>query len=76
MTIDYLINAIRNADSLSDLKRFVGCTEEEKRASERRVKAIDKIWDKHGSFENMPMLDQDHYNRLNREQTEFENMYC
>lgn len=75
------IRAIRNADSLEELLHMVGPTEDENEAAKRRLENMDKIWlrckDQYGfNKSDWPWADRERYERLDREQAEFEAKYC
>jgi hypothetical protein len=78
---DALVNAIRNAESLGELKRLIGPSQEEEQRSIERLAQIEAKWQAnvkaHGEDPSKwPSQAWDGYNRLMAEQTEFENQYC
>jgi hypothetical protein len=75
MTLEKLLDAIRAADSLDELKRLIGPSENEKSEAEIRQGQIDAIWAKCGSFSAMDRGTQARYDRLMAEQNEFESRY-
>ncbi len=76
MNIKQLKDAIRKSKNLSDLKRLVGPSEKEEQAAMERLSMMEVIWDKYGSFDVMPTRVIEQYNRLQKKQNEFENLYC
>ena len=75
-TVEQLIDEIRKAESLDDLKRALGPSEADAQAAAERLAAMDAIWDRYGSFDAMPYHAQERYKKLQEEQTNFENQYC
>ena len=76
ITLEALVEAIRDADSLSELKELIGPSDRQAEAVRQRLSAIDAIWDRHGSFNAMPPGTLQRYNQLMEEQRVFENKYC
>lgn len=80
-TAEELTTAIRNATDLKDLKHMVGPADDESEKAVRRLAQIDAIWkrcEKHyGSDPALwPWEDKELYDRLMKEQGEFESEYC
>lgn len=76
-TVEQLTNAIRTADSLSELKRMVGPTEAQNEQSSKRIAEIDSIGEQYGyNTETMPWHVAERYKRLMAEQDAFEGEYC
>lgn len=79
-TVESLINAIRSADDLSELKRMVGADETMQNLAASRIAEIDKLWDRYyanaESESDIPAHIKDKYERLNAEQSAFEAQYC
>ncbi len=81
-TAPYLIDAIREADSLEELQRMVGASDSEHDKAQKRLDEIDRIWER-SQKDNWPANEElwpypfgERYKRLIDEQTEFENKYC
>ena len=73
--------AIREADSLNELKHLVGPSDDANEAARLRLELMDNIWlrckDKYGfNRRDWPSLDRENYERLMIEQDEFEAQYC
>ncbi len=76
-TAEQLIDAIRGASDLSELKRLVGPTQEQLDRARQRLRQMDIIWNHtERDGKTMSMAQEARYNRLMAEQTEFENHYC
>lgn len=77
LTAEQLISAIHSADNLNELKRLVGPPQSEERRAAERLKQIDRIFDRWADkLDQMPPATKERFERLDREQTEFENKYC
>lgn len=79
-TVERLINAIRSADDLAELKRMVGADDSEQNLAASRITEIDKLWDRYfanaKSESEIPAHIKEKYERLNAEQAAFEAEYC
>ncbi|OEE38323.1 hypothetical protein A1QO_02790 [Vibrio genomosp. F10 str. ZF-129] len=76
-TAEELISAIRSADSLAELKRMVGTTNDLVKQSSDRIAEIDRINDQHGyDIDTMPWQVSERYKTLQAEQDAFESVYC
>ncbi len=80
LTKEDLVLAIRSAESLSELTRLIGPTEEENEQSRMRLERIDEL-DKRCDWENCsPGIDAIEARAKRRavmdQQAEFENKYC
>ena len=72
-TVDSLLAAIRGADSLEELQRMVGPSEDESRKNVERLAKIDSFFVQYGAYdENWP----EHAKDLLAEQGRFESAYC
>ena len=72
-TVDQLLDAIRGADSLEDLKRMVGPSDQESQKSMERLAKLDAYFEKYGDYgDDWP----EHAKRLMEEQNQFENDFC
>lgn len=76
ITLEALADAVRNADSLTEVRRLVGPSALEEAAARIRLDTMDSIWNKYGDFDAMPPERLRCYNQLAAKQTLFENMYC
>ena len=82
MTKDDLILAIRNAESLDELKRLVGPTDEENQVAKIRIEKIKSLWDKAEAMEwghdpkSWPYPYCDIFIVFDTKQSAFENLYC
>ncbi len=82
LSADQWVLAIRNTDSLEDLKRAIGPSQSELEASKRRLNQLDAMWakaqEKGWGYEpkNWPYPFNEGYERINQEQITFENQYC
>ena len=81
-TVEELVTAIQEADSLDELKRMVGASEEETRSAECRIQSLDALLlqaRKNGWGTDVrlwPEFERDKFNRLNKKQIAFENRYA
>jgi len=80
-TAEHWKEAIRDADSLSELKHLAGPSNDANEAARVRIEMMDKIWlackDKYGfNRRDWPSLDRENYERLMIEQDAFESDYC
>lgn len=79
-TVDQLVNAIRNAESLADLQRLVGPSEEESEAARKRLAQMESLTDACKWSETCPdnqaHAARERYKRIECEQRSFENQYC
>ncbi len=80
-TAEHWKEAIRDADSLSELKHLVGPTDDANEAARVRIEMMDMIWlackDKYGfNRRDWPDAHREKYERLQAEQDEFEAQYC
>lgn len=77
ISLSQLITAIRNAESLAELQRLVGPSEEEEARAKQRMSQIDAMWDRcNGDLSTLAVFTKERYDQLMLEQTEFENKYC
>lgn len=77
VSLTQLITAIRNADSLEELQRLVGPSDEEEAQAKQRLSQIDTIWNRcNGDLSALNVFTKDRYDQLMLQQTEFENKYC
>ena len=80
LTVESLINAIRSADDLSELKRMVGADATMQNLASSRIAEIDKLWDRYyanaASESDIPAHIKDKYERLNAEQSAIESQHC
>ncbi|MET4696921.1 hypothetical protein [Endozoicomonas lisbonensis] len=82
MTANYLIEAIREAESLEELQRMVGPSENDETLNRQRLAKIDQLWEKSqkenwpSSIDLWPYPYGERYKQLNAEQAEFESRYC
>lgn len=79
-TVDELIEAIRNATDLADLKHMVGPTVGDDERAVQRLEQIDAIWtrcEKHYGSDTAlwPSHDKEIYDRLMKEQGDYESRY-
>ena len=75
--LENLKSRIRDSSSIEDLRclvRYVGPTEEDELQAEKRIKRIDKIYDKYG--DELPPNAQSELDRLTKQQDEYEHKYC
>lgn len=81
LTPEQIIQAIREADSLADLKKAIGPTQDEKAAAMRRLENMDSLWssaEKKGwgyDPSRWPYPFNESYLRLSQEQITYENQY-
>jgi hypothetical protein len=76
LKLQELVSVIRNAETLEEVKRFVGPSEEEKEASRRRINRINILRKTHGlAFSSWPMDAINEFTALDSEQVMFEQMY-
>jgi len=80
-TAEHWKEAIRDADSLNELKRLVGPADDDNEAARLRLEAMHLIWlrckDKYGFDRSAwPWVDRENYERLQAEQDAFESDYC
>jgi len=80
LTAAELIDKIRTATSLADLKHLVGPSDHENEAEKRRLAQMEDIWklcfEKYdGQIYMLPYPLDETYERLRDEITEFENQY-
>lgn len=80
MTAEELVNAIREADSLEELQRLVGATEQEVELAKQRLEQLDALapackWD-----EMCPDYEaqqaRERWDRIMKIQGEYESKYC
>ena len=80
LTAEQLVNVIRNADDLSELKRLVGADDNAKGQASMRIAEIDRLWDRYyanaASESEVPAHIREKYDQLNAEQSAFEAEYC
>lgn len=81
LTAEYLVNEIRRATELADLKRIVGPSDEEDQLSIQRLDKIDRLYEKAQANawgadpKGWPFPYSDTYVRLMDEQRQYENLY-
>jgi hypothetical protein len=79
-TVEQLINAIRSADDLGELKRMVGADNNASELSSKRITEIDRLWDRYyanaANESDIPIHIKEKYEQLNAEQSAFEAEYC
>lgn len=79
---EQLINKIRNANSLTELTRLVGPTQEENERARQRLEKIDRLdkkceWgNKTGTISSAARQAREKRAQIMAEQTKFENKYC
>lgn len=72
-TVETLLAAIRGADSLEELQRMVGPSEDESRKNVERLAKIDSFFEQYGAYDdNWP----EQAKELLAEQGRFESAYC
>ena len=80
LTLDKLINAIRKAEDLKELKQLVGPSQAEIDKAEARMAEMDKLWEKYyldaEDQEAIPYQIRQKYDELNMQQSEFESQFC
>lgn len=80
LTLETLVDAIRNGASTDELKRMVGPTEEEAEASRSRIAAMDSLDAKCEWGSMTPSVEaqqaRDRRQTLARSQGAFESQYC
>jgi hypothetical protein len=75
-TVGELIEAIRSASDLKELKRLVGPSAAEAERAEQRLIAIDGIYERHGwDKDKWPYAVFERFMALDHLQTAFENEY-
>lgn len=74
--MNQLINDIRSANSLADLKRHVGPSEEDNQKSINRLAEMARLDNQYKSFENMPDSVIERYQKLLNEQVLYESEFC
>lgn len=75
--LEKLKSRIRDSSSIEDLRclvRYVGPTEEEELQAEKRIKRIDKIYEKYG--DELPPNAQSELDILTEKQDKYEYKYC
>lgn len=80
-TASQWIAVIRDADSLTELKKLAGPSDEANEDARLRLEAMDRLWlsckDKYGfNRRDWPDGAREMYERLQAEQDEFEAQYC
>lgn len=77
-----LLAIVRSAETLADVKRKIGPTQEEENMAVQRISRLDMLWsmaDEKGWGclpDKWPWPHGDEYKRITAEQIDFENMYC
>lgn len=75
-TGEQLVDAIRKADTLEELKAMVGATEQDHDEAIKRIEAIDNIYEQYnGRISEMPVITQERYKKLNDAQAAYETKY-
>ncbi|MGQ5525412.1 hypothetical protein ACUHMQ_19410 [Chitinimonas sp. PSY-7] len=76
-TVDQLLDAIRSAGTLDELKHLAGPTDEEEALAKQRMARLDRLFDSYGANMNSwPWHARETYERINNAQKAFENTYC
>ena len=76
LTAEQLIEAIRQADSLTPLKRLVGPSEQVRVTYEQRLERIEALYEQYGlELLDWPADMLEEYNQLVDEQDKFERQY-
>ena len=78
--LDKLIDAIRSAKSLDELKRHVGPSQEQREAEKRRIARMDALspackWDEMAP-DWQAIQARENYRLIEREQGAYESFYC
>lgn len=80
LSLESLMDAVRSADSLDELKRLIGPSMEEKEAATKRLAQLDAISEKCEWDSMTPSAEaqnaRERYKSVERIQTEYENKYC
>ena len=77
LTAKTLIHLIRTATSLTELQHIVGASDEEQTQAERRMGELDRLWNAYYAKDlPIPESVKRRYDKLDREQAEFEARYC
>ncbi|WON78053.1 hypothetical protein [Serratia sp. UGAL515B_01] len=72
-TVEQLLSAIRGAESLEELQRMIGPSEEDSQANVARLAKLDRFFEQYGAYsESWP----EHAKSLLAEQNRFESAYC
>lgn len=76
-SVAVLVQAIRSANTLEELKRLVGPDSDDVQIAKKRVDAIEAIWASNGNnMQAWPPFVRERYDRLTAEQTAYENNHC